>query len=169
MIAKLIKAGIAARAGAITNSILSTPRGMMSSFSGSLMPSIRDCSNPNLPARFGHYELQKLLCKGGMGAVYLARDLRLNRLVALKIPNLAAQAAFSLRDRFMREAQVAATLSHPNLCPVYDFGQVEGMLYLTMAYLEGKPLARFIRPGQQLPQRAVAVVVRQLALAPAGK
>lgn len=120
---------------------------------------------PHLPTRFGHYELQKLLGKGGMGAVYLARDLRLNRHVALKIPNLTAHDTFELRDRFMREAQVAATLSHPNLCPVYDFGEVEGVLYLTMAYLEGKPLARFIQSGKQLPPRAVATVVRQLAFA----
>jgi predicted Ser/Thr protein kinase len=110
---------------------------------------------PHLPIRFFKYELQKLLGKGGMGAVYLARDLHLNRPVALKIPNLTAEDIFHLRDRFLREARVAATLSHPNLCPVYDFGQEEGVLYLTMAYLEGKPL----------PQRAVAVVVRQLALA----
>src|SRR5262249_51710625 len=120
---------------------------------------------PHLPTRFGHYELQKLLGKGGMGAVYLARDLRLNRLVALKIPNLTAADTFQFRDRFLREAQGAAEWSHPNLCPVYDFGEEEGLLYLTMAYLEGKPLARFIRAGKQLPPRAVVVVVRQLALA----
>jgi serine/threonine protein kinase len=120
---------------------------------------------PQLPTRFGHYELQKLLGKGGMGAVYLARDLRLNRLVALKIPNLTAQDTYQLKDRFLREAHVAAQLSHANLCPVYDCGQVEGVLYLTMAYLEGKPLARFIQSGKQLPPRAVVVVVRQLALA----
>jgi len=120
---------------------------------------------PQLPTRFGHYELQKLLGKGGMGAVYLARDLRLNRFVALKIPNLTAQDTYQLKDRFLREAHVAAQLSHPNLCPVYDCGQVEGVLYLTMAYLEGKPLARFIQSGKQLPPRAVVVVVRQLALA----
>src|SRR5207244_6138026 len=118
---------------------------------------------PQLPTRFGRYELQKLLGKGGMGAVYLARDLQLSRLVALKIPNLTAQDTFHLRDRFLREAQVAATLSHPNLCPVYDFGQVEGVLYLTMAYLEGKQLARCIGPGQQLAQRAVPGVVRACA------
>jgi serine/threonine protein kinase len=120
---------------------------------------------PHLPTRFGHYELQKLLGKGGMGAVYLAQDLRLNRHVALKIPNLTAHDTFELRDRFMREAHVAAKLSHPNLCPVYDFGEVEGVLYLTMAYLEGKPLARFIQSGKQLPPRAVATVVRQLSYA----
>src|SRR5688572_3436453 len=118
-----------------------------------------------LPARFGRYELLKLLGKGGMGAVFLALDTQLNRPVALKVPHFSGPEHFHLRDRFLREARVAATLAHPNLCPVYDCGEIDGVLYLTMAYLEGKPLARFIRAGQQLPPRAVAVVVRQLALA----
>ncbi len=119
----------------------------------------------DLPARFGRYELLKLLGKGGMGAVLLALDTQLNRLVALKVPHFSGPDHFQLRDRFLREARVAATLAHPNLCPVYDCGEVNGVLYLTMAYLEGKPLARFIRPGQPLPPRAVVTVVRQLALA----
>jgi hypothetical protein len=118
-----------------------------------------------LPARLGRYELLKLLGKGGMGAVYLAHDDQLRRLVAVKVPHFAGPHQFHLRDRFLREARLAATLHHPNLCPVYDCGEVDGVLYLTMAYLEGKPLARFIRPGQQLPPRAVVAVVRQLALA----
>src|SRR5690349_21918658 len=99
-----------------------------------------------LPARFGRYELLRLLGKGGMGAVYLARDTQLERRVALKIPHFAGQGQYHLRDRFLREARVAGTLAHPNLCPVYDCGEIDGVLYLTMAYLEGKPLARFIRP-----------------------
>ncbi|MFO0811149.1 MAG: serine/threonine-protein kinase [Gemmataceae bacterium] len=118
-----------------------------------------------LPARFGRYILLKLLGKGGMGAVYLAHDGQLDRVVALKMPHFDGPDRYQLHDRFLREAQVAATLHHPNLCPVYDVGEVEGTLYLTMAFLEGKPLARFIKPGQKLPTRAVATVVRQLALA----
>jgi len=118
-----------------------------------------------LPARLGRYEMLKLLGKGGMGAVYLAHDEQLHRLVAVKVPHFAGPQQFHLRDRFLREARLAATLSHPNLCPVYDCGEVDGVLYLTMAYLEGRPLARFIRSGQQLPPRAVVAVVRQLALA----
>src|SRR4051794_832365 len=118
-----------------------------------------------LPARLGRYELLKLLGKGGMGAVYLAHDDQLHRLVAVKIPHFGGPQQFHLRDRFLREARLAATLSHPNLCPVYDCGEIDGVLYLTMAYLEGKPLSRFIRSGQPLPPRAVVAVVRQLALA----
>src|SRR6476469_5818085 len=91
-----------------------------------------------LPARFGRYILLKLLGKGGMGAVYLAHDGQLDRVVALKMPHFDGPDRYQLHDRFLREAQVAATLHHPNLCPVYDVGEVEGTLYLTMAYLEGK-------------------------------
>jgi serine/threonine-protein kinase len=121
-----------------------------------------------LPARLGRYELQQILGKGGMGVVYLAFDAQLGRRVALKIPYLFgpdADAVRELRTRFLREARLAATLTHPNLCPVHDFGEIDGVLYLAMAYLEGKPLATFIRPEQQLPPRAVVAVVRQLARA----
>jgi serine/threonine protein kinase len=120
---------------------------------------------PELPSRLGRYELLKLLGKGGMGAVYLAHDDQLHRLVAVKIPHFGGPGHLNLRDRFLREARVAATLSHPNLCPVYDCGEIDGVLYLSMAYLEGRPLGKFIRAGQPLPPRAVVTVVRQLALA----
>jgi hypothetical protein len=118
-----------------------------------------------LPARLGRYELLKLLGKGGMGAVYLAHDEQLHRLVAIKIPHFGGPQQLHLRERFLREARVAATLSHPNLCPVYDCDEIDGVVYLSMAYLEGKPLARFIRPGKPLPAKHVVMVVRQLALA----
>ncbi len=91
--------------------------------------------------------------------------IELHRLVAVKIPHFGGPDQSNLRDRFLREARVAATLSHPNLCPVYDCGEIDGVLYLSMAYLEGRPLGKFIRPGQPLPARAVVAVVRQLALA----
>jgi predicted Ser/Thr protein kinase len=120
---------------------------------------------PELPARLGRYEMLKLLGKGGMGAVYLAHDDQLHRLVAVKIPHFGGPDQLNLKHRFLREAQVAATLSHANLCPVYDCGEIGGVLYLSMAYLEGRPLGKFIRPGQPLPARAVVAVVRQLALA----
>ena len=63
------------------------------------------------------------------------------------------------RDRFLREARLAATLSHPNLCPVYDCGEVDGVLYLTMAYLEGRPLAKFIRPEQPPYKNRVGLLI----------
>src|SRR5437660_5028879 len=86
----------------------------------------------SLPADLGRYRLLKELGRGGMGAVYLALDTQLDRQVAIKIPLFAANAGGEVRERFLREARAAATLSHPNLCPVYDAGQIGGVYFLTM-------------------------------------
>jgi hypothetical protein len=119
-----------------------------------------------LSGPFGHrYQILRLLGKGGMGAVYLAHDTILKREVALKVPQFTPQDGPELLKRFYREARTAATINHPNICPVYDVGEVDGIHYLTMAYVEGKPLAAFIVPDKPLPQRRVAAVVRKLALA----
>jgi serine/threonine protein kinase len=121
-------------------------------------------SVPQLPLLLGRYELRKLLGKGGMGAVYLAHDTQLDRPVALKIPSFTSSGG-GARERFVQEARAAATVTHPNLCPVYDAGTIDGVEYLTMAFIEGKPLSALIRGGRPLPERPVAVLVRQLALA----
>jgi serine/threonine-protein kinase len=68
-------------------------------------------------------------------------------------------------QRFYREARSAAVLAHPNSCPVYDGGQVDGVPYLTMAYIEGRSLSEFIGREKALPQRQVAAVIRKLASA----
>src|SRR5207249_124077 len=69
-----------------------------------------------------------------------------------------------IRERFFREARTAATIDHPNICPVYDVGEIGGIHYLTMAYIEGKPLSAVVARGP-LPQRPAALLVRKLALA----
>src|SRR5579871_4172156 len=117
-----------------------------------------------LPAPFGRYQLQKLLGRGGMGAVYLAHDSQLDRFVALKIPLFAPEEGSQLLARFYREARAAATLHHANVCPLYDVGEVDGVPYLTMAYIEGKSLAAYLR-GKTLMPRQSALLVRKLALA----
>jgi serine/threonine protein kinase len=118
---------------------------------------------PAVPERFGRYRIVKTLGSGGMARVYLAHDTQLDRQVALKIPHFAAESGPEVLERFYREGRAAATLSHPNLCPVYDLGEVSGVPYLAMAYVEGKPLSASIRAG--LGQQAVARLVRKLALA----
>jgi serine/threonine protein kinase len=118
-----------------------------------------------LPERFGRYRVLKQLGQGGMGAVYLAHDTQLDRPVALKVPHFAAEDGPDVLERFHREARAAATLSHPNLCPVYDVGEWNGTHFLTMAYIEGKPLSDYIRSGKQIPERHVAALIRKLALA----
>jgi|GEM_PF-6769717 len=119
-----------------------------------------------LPRPFGRYQLLKLLGRGGMGSVYVARDSQLDRQVALKMPNFSVSKNPQILERFYREAKAAATLNHPNLCPVHDIGEINGVLYLTMAYIEGQPLSAQLRGNHKpLALRPVAALVRKLALA----
>lgn len=117
-----------------------------------------------LPEPFGRYRIVRQLGQGGMGTVYLAHDTQLDRRVALKVPHFAAGDATAV-ERFYREARVAATLDHPNLCPIHDVGQYQGIHYLTMPYIEGQPLSESLAAGPPAPQRQAASLVRQLALA----
>ena len=116
------------------------------------------------PAPFGRYRLLKVLGRGGMGSVYLALDTQLDRRVALKVPHFGAADGPQMLERFFREARAAATLRHPNICPLYDVGEVDGTPYLTMAFIEGKPLAR-VAAARPLTARQAAAVVRKIALA----
>jgi WD40 repeat protein/serine/threonine protein kinase len=120
---------------------------------------------PSLPEQFDRYRIQKRLGHGGMGTVYLAYDTRLDRKVALKVPKFAPGSNPENLERFYREARATATITHPNLCPLYDVGEINGTPYLTMAYIEGWPLSKFIRPDKLLPQFGVATVVRIVAQA----
>jgi WD40 repeat protein len=99
-----------------------------------------------------------------MGRVYLAHDPQLDRQVALKVPLFGPEDAPPLRERFYREGRAAATVLHANVCPVYDVGEVNGVPYLTMAFIEGRPLAQFAAAKPLTPKQA-AFLVRKLALA----
>jgi len=118
-----------------------------------------------LPRSFGRYRLEKVLGEGGMGTVYLATDTQLNRPVALKMPIHTGPGAKAARSRFLREAQAAAALHHPNICPIYDVGEVEGAPYLTMAFIAGEPLSRRISAAKPWPTAAAVELVRKLAQA----
>jgi serine/threonine protein kinase/formylglycine-generating enzyme required for sulfatase activity len=118
----------------------------------------------DLPEQFGRYRLIKRLGQGGMGSVYLAEDTQLQRRVALKVARDSAVEGSEMRRRLLAEARAAATLDHPYLCPVFDAGEVDGRLYLTMAYIEGQSLAE-MAGGKSLPPRQVAALVGKLALA----
>jgi formylglycine-generating enzyme required for sulfatase activity len=120
-------------------------------------------SEPALPESFGRYKIVRLLGRGGMGSVYLALDTRLKRQVALKVPHVVAFADRpDVRVRFFREAEAAARFHHPNFCPIFDIGEVDGTPYLTMAYIEGKPLSASIERGEGWEPRRAAGVARQL-------
>src|SRR5947209_6165174 len=102
-----------------------------------------------LPAgtRLGPYEIVEPLGKGGMGEVYRARDVRLNRSVAIKIVARRTDVSTEVRERFDREAQAVARLDHPHVCRVYDVGHDRDLDYLVMEYLEGETLAARLSRG----------------------
>jgi serine/threonine-protein kinase len=109
--------------------------------------------------RFAHYEIEARLGEGGVGIVYLARDLALERKVALKLlgPALAADPAF--RARFGAEARAAAGLDHPHVLPVYETGEENGQLFLAMRYVPGFDLGKLLaREGALSPERALALL-----------
>ncbi|HEU0304780.1 MAG TPA: serine/threonine-protein kinase, partial [Gaiellaceae bacterium] len=111
------------------------------------------------------YEVESVIGRGGMGVVYKAHDARLGRPIALKLiaPERAQDERF--RGRFLVESQLAASLDHSNVVPVYDAGEAEGRLYIAMRYVEGTDLRTLLaRDAPLAPERALALV-RQVAAA----
>ena len=105
----------------------------------------------------GRYEIVRHMARGGMAQVYLARDLLLDRPVALKVlfPELSVDRSFV--DRFRNEAKAAANLSHPNIVSVYDWGQGENTYYIVMEFIDGPTLSSMLRNGPIAPDRAAAI------------
>ena len=113
----------------------------------------------------GRYSLDRELGRGGMGIVYLAHEVALDRPVALKLlpPTLATQA--SLRDRFLREARTAAKLSHPNIVPIFAVDEIDDFVFFVMAYINGETLGQRIRTTGPIPFAESARVLREVAWA----
>ena len=157
--------------------------------SGALQSPAGQCSNPTCQATFsspvqhcltcgallkdalisGRFRIEALLGRGGMGAVYRATDLALERAVALKVlapsAGLAGDAPQELRARFFREARVAAQLDHPNIVPVLHFDIDGPLAYLVMPLLTGGTLAKRMRPRQPCDPVTVASWLHQIAAA----
>ncbi|MCV7421350.1 transporter substrate-binding domain-containing protein [Mycobacterium yunnanensis] len=115
---------------------------------------------------FGHYQLQELLGRGGMGEVYRAYDTRTDRVVALKVlpPHLAEDAVF--QQRFRKESQAAASLSDPHVVPIHGYGEIDGRLYLDMRLIDGKTMGDILAEADGPVDPALAVtVVEQVAAA----
>src|SRR6187200_267131 len=93
---------------------------------------------------FGHYQLQQLIGRGGMGEVYRAYDTKTDRIVALKVlpPNMAEDSTF--QQRFRRESQAAAGLNDPHVVPIHGYGEIDGLLYLDMRLIEGRNLGTML-------------------------
>src|SRR5688500_14833731 len=94
----------------------------------------------------GPYEIVAAVGAGGMGEVYRAKDMRLHRIVAIKVLK-QQHSSPEARKRFEREAKAISSLSHPNICTVYDVGHQDGVDYLVMEYLEGETLSERLRRG----------------------
>jgi serine/threonine-protein kinase len=107
----------------------------------------------------GQYEVLREVGRGGMGIVFLARDLKLERLVAIKTlpPTLAADEV--IRARFLREARTAAALNHPNIVPIHRADDIKGTVFFVMGFVDGPSLAQLIRDGGPLsPRTAVSIL-----------
>ena len=113
--------------------------------------------------KVGHYEIVSRLGEGGMGQVWLARDTRLERQVALKVlpPDLRDEP--DRRRRFLQEARVASSLNHPNICYLHELGETEGFSYIAMEYVEGESLAKIIAGRAPLPADELVSISLQIA------
>jgi WD40 repeat protein/tRNA A-37 threonylcarbamoyl transferase component Bud32 len=115
------------------------------------------------PGLFGDYELLRLIARGGMGAVYKARQKKLRRTVALKMILAGRLASDDEVRRFYREAEAVAQLDHPGIVPIYEVGEHEGQHFYSMAYVEGANLEARVRGGGPLPPREAAALVERVA------
>ena len=125
---------------------------------------MRDHLRDRLVAAVGdHYLIEAELGRGGMAAVFQALDVRLNRRVAIKVlpPDLAFNPA--VRSRFLREAQMAAALTHPNIVPIYTVDEVEGMVFFVMALVDGESVSARLRREGSLPVDEARTIVAQVA------
>jgi serine/threonine-protein kinase len=113
----------------------------------------------------GRYALERELGRGGMGAVYLARDLKLDRLVAIKVlpPELAVRP--ELRERFLRETRTAASFSHPNIVSVHGVEESPSLLFFVMTYVEGETLSQKVRRQGPLPVAEATRLLQEVAWA----
>ncbi len=114
---------------------------------------------------FGSYTILELLGRGGMGEVYLARDARLGRRVALKLLPDHLAADRKLNERFQQEARAAAAISHPQVAHIYEVGEIDGQRYIAMEYVEGVTLRKRLRDVEPLPTVEALKLAAQVAAA----
>jgi YVTN family beta-propeller protein len=115
-------------------------------------------ADPRLGTRLAGYQIQGLLGRGGMGVVYRAEQTGPHRPVALKLLLDPATASETFRERFLRESELAAAIDHPNVLPVYDAGETDGVLWIAMRYVDGIDLAALLaRDGPLAPEQALGI------------
>lgn len=111
------------------------------------------------------YQVVRLLGRGGMGSVYLARDLTLHRVVALKVLRGELREMNEGRERFRREARIAAQLTHPGIVPIHELGETPSLSFIAMQYVEGESLAQRLRREGRLSASEARRILAELALA----
>ena len=121
-----------------------------------------DSTAPNRIRYFGDYEIIHELARGGMGVVFEARQVSLNRKVALKMILAGQLADDDAVRRFRIEAEAAANLDHPGIVPIYEIGQHDGQHYFSMGFVEGKSLSQRLAEGP-LPAREAAALIRRVS------
>jgi eukaryotic-like serine/threonine-protein kinase len=111
----------------------------------------------------GRFQIEKELGKGAMGIVYLGKDPKINRVVAIKTMNLSQEfeddELDEVKERFFREAETAGRLTHPNIVTVYDVGEEHDLAYIAMEFLDGHDLMRYTKPDKLLPVKTVIQLV----------
>ena len=126
------------------------------------LPETSPLPTSTVVSKFGDYELLEELAHGGMGVVYKARQVKLDRLVVVKMLLLGQRASDEVVERFKREAQAAAHLRHPNIVAIHEVGEVDGQPFFSMDYVPGKDLAKIVRE-RSLPAREAATYMRAVA------
>ena len=120
--------------------------------------------DPRVGSELAGYRIDSLLGRGGMSVVYLAEDLGLKRRVALKLLAATLSENGSFRDRFLRESELAASIDHPNIIPIYEAGTADDLLFIAMRYVEGPDLNERLQRGRLDHADAIGIVA-QLASA----
>lgn len=128
-------------------------------------PAIADPQTRFLPGEMvaERYRIVELLGRGGMGEVYRVDDLKLGQPVALKFLPEALEHDDGRRQRFLNEVKVALRVTHPNVCRVYDLGEVEGRQFISMEYVDGEDLASLLRRIGRLPEDKAVEIARRSA------
>ena len=129
------------------------------------MTSLQPDIAPLATALAGQYDIERELGRGGMGIVYLAHDVKLEREVAIKVLPPALAGSADVRERFLREARTSARLTHPNIVAIHGAGEIDSRVYFVMGYVDGESLADRLRRDGPLDPAIVVPILRDVARA----
>jgi serine/threonine-protein kinase len=141
------------------------PGTILSPAGGAGAPAVGQIMNTVESSLGGRYHLEKELGRGGMGVVYLARDVQLDRPVALKFLGSLIDNSDEFRQRFVREAKAAAKISHPNIISIYDISASVGKAYIAMEYVDGPNLHRYTQQKGKVEAREAVNIIAQACAA----